>query len=228
MQTIYCISGLGADEGVFQYLDLSFVNPVFIQWIKPEKDETMKHYALRLKQHYIHEEDPVILGLSLGGMMATEIAKMFPNARVIIISSAKTKKEIPFYFKTFRYLPLYKTLPDWYMRQHSALRVFFLGTKNERSLNYIKHAAKHADGYFYRWAIGAILNWENETVPMNVIHVHGTNDNLLPYRYVQSDITVNNGGHLMIIDEAVEVSALIKGILENEDHTLKLAQLTAG
>ena len=98
MQTIYCISGLGADEGVFQYLDLSFVKPVFINWISPLKNETLSAYALRLQQKFIHEESPVIVGLSLGGMVATEIAKSNPSAKVIIVSSAKTKKEIPFYF----------------------------------------------------------------------------------------------------------------------------------
>lgn len=209
-KTIYCIPGLGADENVFQYLDLSFAKPVFINWIAPLKNETMQAYALRLKQQFIHEESPVILGLSLGGMIATEIAKAIPSAKTIIISSAKTKNEIPFYFKTFRYIPLHKTLPDWSIRQHTPMREFFLGAKEEKTIHYVEHAAKHADGDFYRWAIDAILNWENETVPPNVVHVHGTNDKLLPYRFVKSHIAVDKGGHLMIIENADEVSALIK------------------
>ena len=215
LQTIYCISGLGADEGAFQYLDLSFGNPVFIKWIEPIKNETLQAYALRLKRQFIHEASPVILGLSLGGMIATEIAKTIPSAKTIIVSSAKTKNEIPFYLKTFRYIPLYKTLPDWSIRQHTLIREFFLGAKEEKSIRYVKHVAKHADADFYRWAVDAILNWENETVPSNVIHLHGTRDMLLPYKFVKSDITVNNAGHLMIIENADEVSALIKRIVAN-------------
>jgi len=217
VQTIYCISGLGADEGVFQYLDLSFVKPVFINWISPLKNETLSAYALRLQQKFIHEESPVIVGLSLGGMVATEIAKSNPSAKVIIVSSAKTRNEIPFYFKTFRYIPLYKTLPEWSIRQHSPMREFFLGAKHEHTIRYVKKVAEHADADFYRWAVGAILNWENEIIPSNVVHLHGTNDKLLPYKFVKSDITVNNGGHLMIIENADEVSGLLKSILENKN-----------
>jgi pimeloyl-ACP methyl ester carboxylesterase len=215
MQTIYCISGLGADDGVFQYLDLSFVKPVFLKWLEPLKNETLHAYAMRMKEKYIHEENPLIFGLSLGGMIAVEIAKSIPLSKTIIISSAKTKKEIPFYLKTFRYIPLYKTLPDWSIRQRSLMREFFLGAKIKEAKNYVKKVAQHADADFYRWAIGAILNWENETIPSNVVHIHGSNDKLLPYKFIKADITVNNGGHLMIIENADKVSELIKSIILN-------------
>lgn len=191
------------------------MNPVFIKWIDPEQNETLQHYALRLKQEYIHDESPVILGLSLGGMIATEISKAIQSAKTIIISSAKTKNEIPFYLKTFRYIPLYKTLPDWSIRKHSSMREFFLGSKQEKTIRYVKHVAANASTDFYRWAIGAILNWENETVPSNIIHMHGSSDKLLPYRFVKADIKINNGGHLMIIENANEVSELIKHIIAN-------------
>jgi hypothetical protein len=46
-----------------------------------------------------------------------------------------------------------------------------------------------------------------------VIHIHGTKDNLLPLKYVDADITVENGGHLMIVENAVEISACLKQII---------------
>lgn len=216
MQTIYCITGLGADEGAFQYLDFSFVKPVFIKWLQPLQNETLKEYALRLKQEFIHEENPTILGLSLGGMIAVEIAKAIPSAKIIIISSAKTINEIPLHLRTFRYLPLYKILPDWSVRKQTVIRYYILGAKNEKAKTYVKHVAEHADANFYRWAIGAILNWQNKTVPANILHIHGTSDRLLPYKFVQPHATINNGGHLMIIENANEVSELIKNFLQHE------------
>jgi len=85
MQTIYCISGLGANEKVFQFLDLSFAKPVFIQWIRPLDNETLPQYAMRLKEEFISEPKPVIFGLSLGGMLAVEIAKAMPSSKAILI-----------------------------------------------------------------------------------------------------------------------------------------------
>ncbi len=215
MKTLYCITGLGADEKVFKYLDLSFVNPVFIDWLTPLANETLQSYATRIKEKYIHELNPLIFGLSLGGMIAVEIAKSIPSAKVIIISSAKTKNEIPFYWKAFKYMPVYKILPEWSVKQNLLVRNYFVGAKNHAAKYYIKHVAKHSDIKFYRWAIEHIITWENETVPSNIIHIHGTNDKLLPYKFLKADIPVNNGGHLMVIENAEEISALIKNIIVN-------------
>ncbi|HVX27560.1 MAG TPA: alpha/beta hydrolase [Parafilimonas sp.] len=215
MKTIYCIPGLGADEKCFQYLDLSFAETVFINWIQPFANETLHHYAMRIKQHFIHEKDPVIFGLSLGGMIAVEIAKAMPSAKVVIISSAKTKNEIPFYWKMFQYIPVYKILPEWSVKHRSRIRNYFLGTKKRRTKKYINDVALHADIKFYRWAIGAILTWQNETLTSNITHIHGTDDKLLPFRFIKADVAVNNGGHLMIIDNAEEISKLVKSIVMN-------------
>ncbi|HEX5153654.1 MAG TPA: alpha/beta hydrolase [Parafilimonas sp.] len=215
MQTLYCISGMGADEEVFKHLDLSFVNPVFIKWIKPQANETLPQYAHRLRERFIHDEAPIILGLSLGGMMAVEIAKTNPSAKVIIISSAKTKYELPVHWKFFRYLPLYKILPEWTVKKQSFLRNYFLGAKYTPQKKYLEHVARNADIHFYRWGIGAILNWQNEIIPSNVTHIHGTNDKLLPYQFVKADFTINNGGHLMVINNAREVSSRIKEIISS-------------
>ena len=216
MQTIYCISGLGADERTFQYLDLSFAEPVFIKWITPCKNETLQAYAMRLKDKFIPDENPVIVGLSLGGMIAVEIAKTLPAAHAIIISSAKTRNEVPYYWKAFKYFPLYKILPEWSVKRQTLVRNYILSSKSLLAKNYVHQVAKDADIKFYRWAIGAILNWQNQIIPPNVIHIHGTSDKLLPNNFVKADFTINNGGHLMVIENASEVSSKLKQILVRE------------
>ena len=199
MQNLYCISGLGADEHVFQYLDLSFVNPVFIKWIPPLQDESLHDYAMRMKEKYIHDENPIIFGLSLGGMVAVEMANAIPSSKAIIISSAKKANAIPFYWKIFRYIPVYKILPEQSIKEITHMRNYFLGAKTGAAKSYIKQVAKHADVHFYRWAIGAILTWQNKTLPASIIHIHGTNDKLLQYKFSNPDISVNNDCPLMII-----------------------------
>lgn len=210
MQKLYCISGLGADERVFQYLDLSFAHPVFITWINPLPGETLEMYARRLKEEFIGEENPLIIGLSLGGMLATEIAKQLPKANVIIISSAKTRRELPLYWRFFRYIPVYKILTYNLVKQTQALQEYFLGAGSQLSRQYEKTVIDRANMQFYKWAIGAIVSWENKAAPSNVFHIHGSNDRLLPLRFTKPDFIVNNGGHLMIIENADEVSAVLK------------------
>jgi len=47
----------------------------------------------------ITEPDPVLIGLSFGGIMCTEIAKQIPVEKIIIISSIKHSGELPFWMK---------------------------------------------------------------------------------------------------------------------------------
>ncbi len=216
MQKIYCIPGLGADENVFGFLDLSFVKPVFIKWTTPLRNETLEAYALRLRDEFIPEDDPVIFGLSLGGMIAVEMAKSLPLAKVIIISSAKTKKEIPFRWKIFQHIPLYKILPLWAIKGSLPVQFYFIGAQSNAGKAYVKEMLEKVEKDFYRWAVAAILTWQNRTIPLNVKHIHGTHDRMLPFKGVSPHISIAKGGHLMIIEKAEEVSDLLKRIICTE------------
>ena len=92
---IYIFSGLGADERVFQNLDFTGFSEIFINWIIPESGETIENYSTKLLNQ-IKSDKPTLIGLSFGGLIAIEVAKQIQTETVIIISSAKTKSEIPF------------------------------------------------------------------------------------------------------------------------------------
>ncbi|HEX3933463.1 MAG TPA: hypothetical protein VHW43_02210, partial [Puia sp.] len=110
MPTVYCISGLGADEHIFDGLDVPGVHWSHLPWVMPEGDETIEAYAGRMKAG-IGEEAPILLGVSFGGMMAIEIAKWRPAAKVIIVSSIRHRRQLPFPIKMTGYLGLGKWTP---------------------------------------------------------------------------------------------------------------------
>src|SRR5689334_2348901 len=103
---VFFLSGLGADKTVFQFLDFSAYKPIFIDWIPPKKNESLRDYAFRVKEKFLHDH-AMIVGLSFGGMLATEIAKLFPSSKAILISSSKTKSELPPFYNTGKYLPFH-------------------------------------------------------------------------------------------------------------------------
>ncbi|MEN8444017.1 MAG: alpha/beta hydrolase [Cyanobacteria bacterium J06555_13] len=100
LRKIYFVSGLGADERIFQWLRYDGFQPVHIQWRAPERGEPIEGYAKRLSEQ-IEEDNPVIVGLSFGGMIAIEIAKQMNTQKIVLLSSVKETSEIPFYFKIF-------------------------------------------------------------------------------------------------------------------------------
>ena len=101
------ISGLGADKRVFDFLDLSAYSLHHVNWIPPLPRESMAAYATRLLPQ-ITSDKPVLIGVSFGGMIALEIAKLVSVEKVILISSAKSLNAIPSYFKLIPKLRLEK------------------------------------------------------------------------------------------------------------------------
>ncbi|HRI21764.1 MAG TPA: alpha/beta hydrolase [Panacibacter sp.] len=213
---IFFLSGLGADKTVFKFLDLSYCEPVFIDWIKPDKDEPLNQYALRLKKLYI-PDDAIIIGLSFGGMLATEIAKKYPSAKVIILSGAKTKNEIPSYYKTGKYMAVQNIAPG-ILHKWLMLRMKWLfGLKDQRNIKVYEDLIRNSNPVFNKWAIYAILNWQNTAVPPNIFHIHGTHDKVLPYRNVTCNHTIKKGGHLMVMEQSGLVSKLLKEIITTKE-----------
>lgn len=212
---VFFLSGLGADKSVFQFLDLSYCSPVFIDWIPPNKNETLQHYAIRLKETLIPDNSTVI-GLSFGGMLATEIVNQYPSVKAILISSAKTKNEIPAFYRAGKYLPMHNLFPGtvhkWLMMKMKNL----FSITDEAVLKIYQELIKKSDPAFNRWAVTALLNWNNAEVPKNIFHIHGTHDKVLPYKYVNSDYTVKKGGHFMVMEQAAEISKIIKEIIMGE------------
>jgi pimeloyl-ACP methyl ester carboxylesterase len=212
MQTVYFISGLGANRRTFSRLDLQFCQPVFLDWLQPEKGETLESYAVRLMQA-IPEEAPIIVGLSMGGMMATEIAKRKPAARVIIISSNKTRTEFPAYLRIGVYLPFHRWIPAKSQQDTKRLFRWIIGPKGDTSINLLRSIQRESDPHLTNTFIDMILRWKNETVPPNVVHIHGTADRLLWYRKVKADYTIKGGTHLMVMNNAAEISELLKKLV---------------
>jgi len=66
------------------------------------------------------------------------------------------------------------------------------------------------DPKFLRWAIDKIVNWTNTTQPRNVFHIHGTSDRILPIKFVSCDIKIKDGGHLMILNKADQLSIILR------------------
>ena len=206
MQKVYFISGLGADKRAFSFLDLSFCEPIFIEWINPLKKESLKEYALRLRQQ-ISEEHPTVVGVSFGGMLATEMAKTDSQMKAIIIASSKSADEFPAYLRFGKYIPVYKWLPGKLLK--TGRLNWILGAKGEEQKKLMRTIIADADPAFLKWAIEAILNWNEKTAPPNVRHIHGTADRLLPFRYVKADFVIEGGTHLMTINKHQEISVLL-------------------
>jgi len=214
LKDIYCVSGLGADERVFQKLRFEGYRPIHIKWIEPEAKESISDYTKRLATQ-IKAERPILIGLSFGGIIAVEIAKNVATEKVILISSTKNQQEVPFYFQIFRWLPIYLLIPARFLLwvgQIFAAWFFSLESIDERKL--LKAILFDTDARFMKWAMHQVVTWKNELIPENIYHIHGESDRIFPYRFVREDFNVKKGGHFMIMNQAEYISNLIQKIID--------------
>ncbi|MBL0742488.1 alpha/beta hydrolase [Chryseolinea lacunae] len=210
MKELYLLSGLGADKRVYDFLDLRDYKVHHIDWIAHHDHETLEDYAGRLAQQ-IQAPNPILMGVSFGGMIAVEIAKQRAVEKVILISSAKTRDDIPTQFSFFKPLRLHRFIPARALRHPNALVFWFFGVDKTYEKDLLRAIMRDTDVVFFRWAIGKIVNWKNETILPHAIHIHGTNDRLIPF--TTADYRIEGGGHLMIINRAKEIDALVKEII---------------
>lgn len=206
---LYILSGLGADERVFQRLDLSGFTATFIKWIIPKDKETIENYATRLLDQ-ITSKKPILIGLSFGGLIAVEIAKQIKTEKVILIASAKTKNEIPFYYRFAGQLGIHKLLPTRLLKSSNFITNWFFGTSSTFDKQLLKQILIDTDPTFLKWAIEKVVTWTNRTQTKNVFHIHGTSDKILPVNFVNCNLKIKNGGHLMTLNKADELNKILQ------------------
>ncbi len=212
MTPIYIFSGLGADKSVFQRLDFSGFDVTFIEWIPTVKNESIENYAIRLLSQ-IKSVKPILIGLSFGGLIAIEVAKQIKTEKIILISSAKTKYEIPIYFRLFGALGIHKLLPTALLKKTNFLTNWFFGVKEPMDRLILKNVLRNTDSQFLKWAIDKIVHWQNTQAPENTFHIHGSSDKILQFRFVASNFKIKNGGHLMVLNRHEAVSKILREIL---------------
>lgn len=213
MKNIYCISGLGADEGAFSRLKIEGYQLVYLPWLLPQKKESIRDYAQRMSEG-IKEDNPIIMGLSFGGMMAIEIAKLLPVAKIILISSIRTAEELPRWMKRIALLNLNKIFPMRSRKIFEPVQNRFLGiTNNSEEIMMVRNYRKNAPIIYTTWAINEVVNWRNDFLHPSIFHIHGDNDKMFPIKNLSPSYIVNGGGHFMIMNKAEEISAYVNSIL---------------
>jgi len=213
-QKVFVISGLGADHTVFANLVLPGYELVHITWVKTVKGESLANYAKRLLPQ-INETNPIVLGLSLGGMLALEVGKLIPTRRVISLSSIIGFKELPFHLKLAGWMRFYKFLPLHWFSRGNRLTHWLFGVKTKKDREILNGVFRQLDKDFLYWALSAIHNWKNKELPANVVRIHGTNDHILPInKKANYEIIVENGSHLMLLDQSEVVSQHLLQLFE--------------
>ncbi|MFT5702671.1 MAG: pimeloyl-ACP methyl ester carboxylesterase [Rickettsiales bacterium] len=207
---IYAISGLGADERVFDFLKLDY-ELVPIKWIAPKDNEDISKYSLRLSKIIDQSEKYVILGVSFGSLIAVEMSKKLNPEMTILISFVETSKELRWIYRLVGKLKLINLIPKSLLIPPKKLIQFLFDAKNTKLLNKI---LDDTDPNFAKWALRVLLNWESDYKLKNSLKINGTKDKLIPPPRITDGVKlIKDGGHFMVVDKADEISREINSSL---------------
>lgn len=218
---VYLMPGMAASPLIFEHIHLP--SPQFelhyLSWQIPERNETLEAYALRMNQFIVHENS-VLIGVSFGGVLVQEMAKTLKSLKkLIVVSSVKSKYELPKRMKLARYTKAYKLLPLSLVSNVDIMAKYAFGeTLTTRMALYKKYLSMN-DSQYLGWAIDQMLNWSQEEPLADAIYIHGDKDNVFTNSCGGGSIILHGGTHIMILTKYRWFNAnLPKLILSNEPH----------
>lgn len=204
----YLIPGLGADERVFRGLRLPGPATV-LHWLPPiSPTEPLRHYAAHLAEAIPLSQPCWLVGVSFGGLLALEIGRLRPLARVVLISSLADASQLPPMLRLGRATGLYRLVPFGLLPRLPRVAQWFFGARNGREYRLLARILRDTDPVFARWATRQLLYWDSTGVP-RAVRLHGTHDRLLPPGRSPVDYALPGAGHFMIVSHAAQLSRVL-------------------
>ncbi|MGN6397143.1 MAG: alpha/beta fold hydrolase [Mucilaginibacter sp.] len=213
MSKAYLIPGLGADSRAYSNIVIEDHEVIKLDWIEPDETDTLKTYAQKLILHYDMSPLSIVIGNSLGGMLAMEMSKILPLKKTILISSIKTIDEAPGYFSFFKYTGIYKLVPGKLLTKFGFLIRYIFGKMKKEQEELFIDMLQRSSPTFIKWAMRAVLYFDNKIVLPDTYTITGDKDRVFNYKRIKNAIVIPGGTHLMIFDRADEINAILKNIL---------------
>jgi len=200
--SVYFMPGLAASSLIFERIDLpqELFEVHFLDWELPVGEESLAEYAKRMSEK-ITAPNPVLIGVSFGGILVQEMAAFLSPKKVIIISSVKSNLEFPRRMKMAKTTKAYKLIPTSIFSNIEKLSTFSFGKSITQRLKLYERFLSVRDVYYLDWAIKNVILWEPTRVNPNVIHIHGDADEVFPIENIKKCIVVKGGTHVMILSK---------------------------
>lgn len=211
------IPGMGADERLFEpqrRAGLEFEVPVLPM---PRPNDTLANYAAYLRDQMDLAGPCVVGGVSFGGMLACEMARVCTTRCVILIAGCCRRSSIPPYYRAVELLS--RIIPDSIVQRRAVVSGRLLAAlecidagQQELIIDMSRQVAVPQ----LRRIARMILQWDPpERWPCPIHQIHGETDRIIPLRRVQPNEVVTGGGHLINMTHADQVNRFIARHLGN-------------
>ncbi len=211
---IYFVPGMAAGSEIFRNIKLPENYEIHIlEWLIPEKDESLKAYAKRMLLG-IKEKNPILVGISFGGVVVQEMSYFLKLKKLIIISSVKSRNELPRRMKLASLTKAYKLIPTSLVLSAEDLTKFSVGPKSKKRLAMYQEYLHVRNKQYLDWALEKMVTWDRKEKIKDIVHLHGEKDMVFPIKYIESCEVIKGGTHIMILNKGREISQKLLEIIE--------------
>ena len=215
-KVIYCLPGQGADSRQFEHLqvDTSVYEVQILEYDIEFEGQTMAELAYDLSKEINDDRPFILLGVSLGGMLCMEINAIKQAEKIILISSAAGREELPGRYTIQRHTPLYQRIPESaYVWGASFLQP--LVEPDSKNVSALCHSMlSDKDPSYMKRSVEMILEWDRSVDDTPVIHLHGNKDHTLPARKIPHiNYLIDGGSHMMILTRTDEINRILQEVL---------------
>jgi len=207
--------GMAANPTVFERIELPVeeFKMLWLTWKIPKKEESLKAYAQRMVEPIEKDKPVVLIGVSFGGVLVQEMSRFLMVKRLIIISSVKTKQELPARMKLARNSGVYKILPTGLLNYITQIEKLPVGSTIRKRLKLYQQYLSVNDKNYLEWAIKEMLCWEQVQPIEDIIHIHGEEDLVFPIKNISDCIRIPSGTHIMILNKYRWFNANLPGLI---------------
>ncbi|GAB5538865.1 MAG: hypothetical protein Salg2KO_09680 [Salibacteraceae bacterium] len=217
--TIYLLSGQGSDERIFQELqwDSTRYSVEYVPFLVPERGESMHHYAGRMARTIATDRPFSLVGVSLGGMVCSELCDSLSPVHTVIISSAKERSELPHRYRFQRFIPIYAILPRSAVKMGAQIAQPLVEPDRKSHKAVFKSMLKDKDKTFMKRSIRMIVNWQKTGYAASIVHIHGDNDHTLPIKRLKPNYVIDSGSHMMTLTRSAEIQLVLNKVFGEFD-----------
>ena len=211
---VYLFPGQGSDARLFKHLQLpSGYDTLHMLYPVPSKREKLSEYAHRFIAQIDTTSPYILMGVSLGGMICTELTDTLNPLRTIIISSAKASQELPRRYTFQQKLRLNRIIPKRITKGGARMLQGIVEPDRKHDKETFKDMLKKKDPLYLQRTVDMIINWDRSVYPSSIIHIHGDKDHTIPIKNLEYNYLLKDGSHMMMITRADEINKIIREIL---------------
>lgn len=215
---VYFISGMCYNCKVFDRLRLpQGYKKKYIEWYIPEPNESLSDYAHTMAKAIDTSCPFILIGYSFGAVIMQEMTLFLEPEKCVVLSSFKSKKEIPILFQAARIVNLVDIMPKQLFSSSDFITNAFNHLVYNASNAELAEYMTYTDPVYIKWAIEQITHWLPDNKSTRLYHIHGTSDQIFPFDRLDHVFPVEDGDHLMVLKKAEAVSSILGSILLMKD-----------